>query len=315
MSLQLILTGTSHTFYFSDLHTLVLEKEIYTPYSQLTVTVYDTDSPENLLDINRAELLSDSTQLHLGTIEQLSVTKENGIIKLQLTSRGLTAMLLQNQLKPGIHTEMSLDRLMTEFYTFPEDITWEENSDTSNYIYVKQNVSMWDGIANLSYKLYQTYPFIRGANKIRITLPTIYRRYSASSDRSLIRVGMINDQSLLYSDFYMADASGTYGAYHENEPEATDRGLVRTKQLALDQQYLYDPQEALAFRRKFTDRRLQRFFFEIAGVSTLSLGDRITYGSVLSRAVLTRIRIVGDDKGLRTLMEAYADGFYAFSGT
>ncbi|MCC8111944.1 MAG: hypothetical protein LIO74_10295 [Ruminococcus sp.] len=123
MSLQLILTGTSHTFYFSDLHTLVLEKEIYTPYSQLTVTVYDTDSPENLLDINRAELLSDSTQLHLGTIEQLSVTKENGIIKLQLTSRGLTAMLLQNQLKPGIHTEMSLDRLMTEFYTFPEDIT------------------------------------------------------------------------------------------------------------------------------------------------------------------------------------------------
>ena len=77
------------------------------------------------------------------------MTLENGIARVQISSRGLTAMLLQNQLEPGLHTAMSLDRLMQEFVSFPKEITWESSTDTSNYLFVKENTSLWDGEPHL----------------------------------------------------------------------------------------------------------------------------------------------------------------------
>ncbi len=310
MSLQVVLTSENEIDYLSEIAAFVLEKEMYTPYSQLTLTAYVALDFAACAGIYRVELLLDGTQLHFGTVESLRVCTQNGITKLYLVSRGSTAMLLQNQLEPGLHSAMSLDRLMTAFYTFPSEITWEENADTSNYIYVKSNTSMWDGVVGLTYKLYGQYPFVRGANEIRMTLPSDYTLYTAASEDPLVSFGMENNQSLLYSDFYMEDASGTAGAFHENEPEAVNRELVRTKQLSLDQQYLYDPQEALAFRRKFADRRLKSYFVEVMGVLDLSLGDRLSYGTVLTEAPITEIRITGDRKGVRTRLTANQDGFF-----
>lgn len=140
-------------------------------------------------------------------------------------------------------------------------------------------------------------------------LPDTYQHYVAK-DNSLLAAGTATDQSLLYSDFYMADVDGTYEKFHEAEPEAAARGIVRTKQLALDRQYLYDPQQALVFRRKFAGRRLVRRFVDVIGPVGLSLGDRLSYGTVLQEAAITRIRMSGNQKGIRTRLEAYTDGFY-----
>lgn len=310
MSMKLILKSASHTIVITRILSFVLDKEAYTPYSQLTLSAYGTYDPEIYTGIYRVRLYSDETELHHGTVEQLQMIHEKGVYRLSLSSRGLTAMLLQNQLEPGLHAAMSLNKLMTDFYTFPEEITWESSNDTSNYLYVKPNTSMWDGVANLTYKLYQCYPFIRGTNQICMNPPTTYQIYTTSSEGLLTKSGMITDQSLLYSDYYMADADGTYGTFHESEPEAINRELVRTKQLALDQQYLYAPQQALIFRRKFAGRRLIRYFVEILGVSTLSLGDRITYETVLDKALITRVCITGDANGIRTRLEAYVDPFH-----
>ena len=84
---------------------------------------------------------------------------------------------------------------------------------------------MWDGLANLSYKLYERYPFVRGANEIRMHLPDTYQHYVAK-DSSLLAAGTATDQSLLYSDFYMADVDGTYEKFHEAEPEAAASKLL-----------------------------------------------------------------------------------------
>ncbi|MCD8219613.1 MAG: hypothetical protein LUC50_04505 [Ruminococcus sp.] len=256
------------------------------------------------------ELSYDDTQLHLGTVENLEVVHEKGVYRLHLVSRSLTAMLLQNQLEPGLHATVSLDKLMTEFYTLPEEITWEASEDTSNYLYVKSNSSMWDGVVSLTYKIYASYPFVRGANEICMNPPDTYQTFTASDAAELLKVGTVTDQSLLCSDYYMADADGTYGAFHESDTEVSSHGLVRTKQLALDLQYIYNPQQALTFRRKFADRRLIRYYVEILGASTLSLGDRITYGSILNGALITRVCITGNGNGIRTRLEAYEDPFH-----
>lgn len=310
MTLRLVLKTPNNRIILSDrIASFVLEKEAYTPYSQLRIVVYGALEPELYAQVYRVQLLLDETELHLGTVEQCQTTRQQGIVYIQIVSRGLTAMLLQNQLTPGLHSGMSLDRLMTGFYSFPQEITWERSTDASNYLYVKENTSMWDGLANLSYKLYERYPFIRGANEIRMHLPDTYQHYVAK-DNSLLAAGTATDQSLLYSDFYMADVDGTYEKFHEAEPEAAARGIVRTKQLALDRQYLYDPQQALVFRRKFAGRRLVRRFVDVIGPVGLSLGDRLSYGTVLQEAAITRIRMSGNQKGIRTRLEAYTDGFY-----
>ncbi|WP_298481706.1 hypothetical protein [uncultured Ruminococcus sp.] len=286
-----------------------LEKEIYTPYSQLTATCYGTFSTDQFQSVYRIRMLLDDTEIHLGTVEQLRLVRRNGVSFVQFTSRGLTAMLLQNQLTPGLHTGMSLDGLMTEYYTFPQEITWEHSTDTSNYLYVKENTSMWDGAANLTYKLYERYPFIYGANEIRMHLPESYTHFYGK-DSTLLGAGMVTDQSRIYSDFYMADVDDDYGAFHETEPEAAKRGIVRTRQLALDRQYLYNPQQALIFRRKFADRGLIRYYTEWTGAVGANLGDRLSYGDVLDGAVITHIRMTGNQKGIRTRLEAYLDAFY-----
>lgn len=287
----------------------VLEKEAYTPYSQLSVTLYGTFQLAELGSVYRAQFFVDDTELHNGTIETLETVRKNGTSYLRLSSRGLTAMLLQNQLEPGLHPQMSLDKLMTQFYTFPAEITWEKDADTSNYLYVKENTSMWDGVANLTYKLYERYPFVCGANEVRMHLPTTYRTFY-TQDTSLLSMGITVNQSRIYSDFYMADADGTYGAFHETDAKATARGIVRTKQLALDRQYLYDPQQALAFRRKFAERGLNGVFVEMNGALVVSLGDRLSDGTLLDQAPINRIRMVGDRRGVRTRLEAYQDAFY-----
>ena len=88
----------------------------------------------------------------------------------RIESRGFTSLLCQNQIEPGLKTNISFNSLMDVYYTLPY-VTHEDNSDTGNYIYVKDNSNMWDGVVNLSYKLYGNYPFIR--EKVQIDVKEV----------------------------------------------------------------------------------------------------------------------------------------------
>ena len=47
-----------------------------------------------------------------------------------------------------------------------------------------------------------------------------------------------------------------------------------------------------------------RRFVDVIGPVGLSLGDRLSYGTVLQEAAITRIRMSGNQKGIRTRLEA-----------
>lgn len=308
--IQLVLMGkNSKTQISSGIASFTLDKEMYTPYSQLTAAAYGSFSLTQFADVSRVQLLVNGTEMHFGTVEQCRLTLEKGIARVQISSRGLTAMLLQNQLEPGLHTAMSLDRLMQEFVSFPKEITWESSTDISNYLFVKENTSLWDGAANLTYKLCQRYPFVYHANEVRMHLPESYRTFHMQPG-TLLGMGMVTDQSRIYSSFSMADTDGTYGKFQENDTLAEEGGLVRSRKLSLDRQYLYDPQQALVFRRKFAGRGLLSYYFDLIGAVEADLGDRITYGSALLDAPVTHIRMTGNQNGVRTRLEAYRDEFY-----
>lgn len=286
-----------------------LDKEIYTPYSQLTARGYMDLSASDCLGTCGVVFLDGDTLLHSGTVETFSYSKEDGVLGFVVRSRGYTAMLLQNQLTPGVHYDMSLDKLMTEVQ-LPAAITWEHSDDTSNYLFVKENAGIWDGVVHLSYKLSKTYPFVRGANEIRMTIPADRAIFSLEDMGELLCCGVTNEQSLLYSDYYMEDADGTDEAFHLHVPEAAERGLFRTKQLPFDEQYLYDPTQALEFRRLYAARRMTRSFAEISGSTTAQLGDAATFPGESAPKTIARILLSMEQSGIKTRLEGYADGFF-----
>lgn len=182
--IQLVLMGkNSKTQISSGIASFTLDKEMYTPYSQLTAAAYGSFSLTQFADVSRVQLLVNGTEMHFGTVEQCRLTLENGIARVQISSRGLTAMLLQNQLEPGLHTAMSLDRLMQEFVSFPKEITWESSTDTSNYLFVKENTSLWDGAANLTYKRASGIPLCITPTKCGCTCRNRTGRFICSRDR------------------------------------------------------------------------------------------------------------------------------------
>ncbi|MFR3812370.1 MAG: hypothetical protein ACLTXT_08025 [Ruminococcus callidus] len=196
---------------------------------------------------------------------------------------------------------------MQEFVSFPKEITWESSTDTSNYLFVKENTSLWDGAANLTYKLCQRYPFVYHANEVRMHLPESYRTFHMQPG-SLLGMGMVTDQSRIYSSFSMADTDGTYGKFQENDTLAEERGLVRSRKLSLDRQYLYDPQQALVFRGNLPAGIV--LLFRPHRSSGADLGDRITCSGIIENAPITHIRMTGNQNGVRTRLEAYQDEFY-----
>lgn len=247
MALQMRFFTGGETVQAAALTALTLDKEIYTPYSQLRARGYMDIDPAACLGASRVDLLDGETLLHSGAVETFSCYRENGVATFEARSRGYTALLLQNQLKPGVLENMSLNKLMTNYYTFPDAITWEQSEETTNYLYAKENTGMWDGVVHLAYKLKGTYPFVRASNEIRLTIPDDAQTFDIAGMQDLLTRGVTNEQSLLYSDYYMEDAAGNGEAFSLHVPEVASLGILRTRWLALDEQYFYDPRRRWNF--------------------------------------------------------------------
>ena len=151
-----------------------LQKDAYTPYGLLHIKL--TGSTKDYSNAAEIKFRLGGFTPHYGLIDSITteVSGNNKIVN--IVSRSFTSLVCQNQIEPGTITNVSINDLMTNYYSFPH-VTWERNSATS-YIYVKPNSSMWDALVNLSYKICGSYPFIRGQNEpvtYKQDLQIIYR--------------------------------------------------------------------------------------------------------------------------------------------
>ena len=197
---------------------------------------------------------------------------------------------------------------MDDNYTLPH-VTHESSSDTSGYIFVKNTSSMWDGSVNLTYKLNQTYPYIRGTNHVRITQAAQPSEFSYSDDE-LIESGFSHNYKRLVSHFNMADMSGEYGTYELEDEYAASKEIVRHKFFELDRQFLYDPLQALEYRRKFAERASYRRFCRYSGYNGEDLSDKVSFG-IISGSRICGVKIIGNSSGVTTELSVYHDGFYS----
>ena len=279
-------------------------KDAYLPYTMLSGRVVSDEK----LFANAAEifLYIGGVSVHHGLIDSLTAETSSGICITSFISRGFTSLLCQNQIEPGIKSGVSINSLMDSFYVLPY-VTHENNSDTSSYIYVKNNSSMWDGVVNLSYKLCGTYPFIRGENCVRITPVTQPSSFSYTGQQLLSTGSGIIGRRLI-SHFHMADIQGQYGTYELADNDVIAQKIVRHKFFELDMEFLRDPQQALVFRDKFACRGWKRLFCTYSGYNGEDLSDVVSFPGVVSERI-AGVSITGNSSGIVTKLSVYRDKF------
>ena len=279
-------------------------KNSYLPYTLLNAQLHAEYADFE----NSAEIFFyiDQKLVHHGLIDSLKVTCSGGGRIVSLVSRGFTSLLCQNQIEPGLKPSITFNQLMDGYYTLPY-ITHEDNSGQTGYIFVSGKTTMWDGIANLSYKFYGTYPYIRGTNCVRIT-PEGNPATFSYNDEELLCMGFSMNGRRIMSHYHMADMSGDYGQYEYENPEAAAYGIVRHKYSELDKEFLYEPENALVFYDKLASRSQKVFFCRYSGYNGEDLSDILSFGSIHSERI-EGIEITGSAKGIFTELNVYHDKF------
>ena len=230
--------------------------------------------------------------------------RENGIPLLRLHARGYPALLLRNQLTPGMHYHVTLQSLL-EAYPLPH-ITYQNVPEEINYVYVKEHTALWDAVIAYNYKRSRGFPFVRMDGMVCVRTPDGQKTVSPDPTRiRSVRRGC--DHSGIISRIEMADVDGTAGAFALDNPEALRRGIVAVRQIPFDSQFLHDPADSLRLRIACGNRRIISRAVRYDGWCGEDLCDRFSAGGVAGE--IGRVFISGSAKGITTEDTLYFDDF------
>lgn len=279
-------------------------KSVYTPYTMLNASFIAENTAYS--EVYEVMFYIGEKLVHHGLADSFEVKVRNGVKTGKIISKGFTSMLLQNQLEPGIINNVSLNSLLDNYYDL-SFISHEDNSDQQNYIYVQNHSSMWDGVVTLAYKLTGNYPFIESANCVRITPKSQPQSFSFADDE-ILSCGFGNDFSSFISGYDMPDIAGDYGVYTLSDYEMMSKKIVRHKYIEFDREYLYNPQEALVFRKKFSEKAGIFHYCEYSGYKGEDLTDHVSFGSLLEKKI-GFLSVRGNPDGIFTKVGIYFDSF------
>lgn len=297
--------GNSYRFY--EPVQFVFRKEKYTPFTELSLTVQDKEGiVPALCTFNRIVLAVSGFGLHDGLIDNADFRIEKGVSVISVRSRGFTSLLLNNEMVPGLHYTMSINKLMQEYYTFPFPVKWKNDSTACNYIYVKPHRSMWDSVVNMAFKLYDCYPYIRYTNEINLE-PHEDPKDRSFSRSEYIAAGWTTSAKSLLSDLHMQDIEGNYETYNLNSPQAEDMYIVRHKQVAFDRQYLDEPDRSMELTFALAAKGWRKRYVTIAGYENLDLYDFAAAEGVFDSARICAVTVTGNAAGVRTTYTVYED--------
>ena len=265
-----------------------VEYELYTPYSQLRASFISEKSiADKLTMINRLFLYVNGVYVHFGFTDSLTLTASGSEKILNVQSRSFTLLLGQNQPKPGINSGVDLTSLIKKNLKSTFVLT-EKDTPQVNYIYVKENSTLWDAVTAYSLKANGFYPYIRG-NTICITLNLTE---NIRIDTNFIERGESTDTVNMLSEIYMKDVDDNY-SFHKVNSKAADYNIERVRYYPLDRQWLSDSDIGLNGKINYSNRKISSSFFSYKGyngerlMDTLSCPDSGLNGKRISRVIIS----------------------------
>lgn len=282
----------------------VLEREIYTPYSTLTAVFPASQADYGA--VSRVGLVWNNHEIFLGLADSVTVFRRSGVRLVRVTSRTFTSLLTQNELEPGLHANLTFGQLVSGFYQFPH-VTYEPDSRT-NYIFVKDGMSLWDSVSAFGYKITGKIPYTVN-NHIRMTPPEDPAVHTLTG-AVITETGNVRETAKLISHYHMEDLEGNPNVYQQSNADALAAEIVRHKQIPFDRQFLSQIPDALSYRLRFSMRGWRAEYLEYAGFHNEQPGECMTLANVLQEAVICRVKMTFTERGIRTRLWTYRDQFY-----
>ncbi len=281
-------------------------KDVYTPYTQLSA-VFSTETTAFThfglpSEYSKVIFYVDSYPVHVGIIDSFKIVKENGMEKGIVTSRGFTSLLLENQLKPGLYQNISVNNLM-ELYNIPE-VDYEKSSSQRDVFVDTSHSSVWDVLVSLSYMIHGSYPYIKGQNKVMMTAGSPEKRLEFD-ETTLLGYGTEMNTKKLVSSFHMANPDGEYGEYDYENPSANTY-ITRNVYENFDKRFLYDKEKVVPFYKALSTQGFMRNFCIYNGYKREDLYDTVSFGNV-KNGVIKSIKITGDRTGIRTELSIFEE--------
>lgn len=299
--------GSATEITVSEILKLTFEKERYTPYTKLTVSFVSGSENSEIISV---KAICDTKTIHYGPVDTCETILRNGCRITTIVSRGFSGGLGVNQPTPEINYNVNLESLLANNISIPH-VTCETGTPTINYIFVKENSTLWDAVAALCRKTNSGYPHIYEHNTVRLSRsPSAKSIILASSD--IISCGNGNDLSKMLSHIHMKDINGTYNTYNLTNSYAVQREIVRHKQVPFDRQWLATPETSLEYRRDFSMRGCLYKKLSYYGYNGEDLRDYVSAEapnfSVVNREI-SRIRLTADLSGIVTTLWMYTDNY------
>ena len=281
-----------------------LEREAYTPYDEITATFIAND--ELTQDISRIGIFLDDTRIFLGLVDNIQIYNKNNIRFLKIHSKSFTSLLTQNELSSGLHSNLTIQKLIEDYYDFPY-ITYDNLSETG-YIYVRSGNTMWDGVVSFAYKITGHYPYVM-QNHICLSKPK--NSFSTEFNKNqILEYGSIQDYSKLVSHYHMSDVLDNSNAYQKENSIAISAEIIRHKHIDFDNSFRHAPEMALTFRNLYSCRGCKAKYLVYNGFGNEQIGHQITFQDFLQNQVVCRVRTTFGTQGFQTKLWCYQDGFY-----
>lgn len=300
-------TDSLITLSTTDILSMTFAKERYTPYTQLSGKAL---VEKYIYDVKSIELSCDDTVLHFGPPDALEWEEKDGCCILSFTSRGYTSALGQNQLVPGLHYNTTFKDLMTSEIVLPY-VTYDESHTQLNYIYIKENDTMWDAATAFDRKFSKNYPYIQGANKVRLTRDS-YGHILYLNSEDIISASVGQDYSHRISHYHMKDLEGTYNTFSLTNPDVVEREIIRHKHIAFDRQWLSDQNEAMQSRFDFSERGHRYIKVSYHGYHGEDLRNDISFATKkiqVNNREISRLELSLSPKGVITTLWFYSDSY------
>lgn len=249
MDFNITLTlNTGQNIRVSSIISLKFTKERYTPHTLLSGKFH---SDTLLGEVKSIILFIDNVQYHFGIPDKLEYELHDGMGIYSFSSRGYSCALAYNQLTPGLYSNVTVSSLLRSSIVLP-NVSYENMTDSINYVYVKDNDTMWDAACAFSRKYSGDYPYIFGANTVRITKEQLDSLKISSTD--IVSISQGQDYRRLVSHLHMRDLEGGYNTYNLSNPDAYNRNILRHQHIAFDRQWLSNPTEAMQSKIDYSMR-------------------------------------------------------------
>ena len=285
-----------------------LEKERYTPYTQLSGQWYmPQDAPFS--EVVAIILYIDGAIKHYGYPTDIETVQKDGRTVLKFKSVGYTAALVTNQCPDGLITQMNLQSLASKMDPFPV-VVYQQDTPTVNYVNYYNGTSAWEAIVCYSIRAVQAYPYIYGFNTVRIEPPPTLGYLAVTSDR-LISQSYKTDYTKMISKITEKDIDGTEGAFVGQNGIASQRTIMRAKEIPFDHEWIMSPKEGLAFKLDYSMRAMNCDCFSFFGYyADFDLLDQFAVTDQYLLGEADRIRITATpERGFVTTVWCYHDAF------